>query len=188
MKKLFSSLPFRLILGIFVGVAAGLIFAEGAMKVVVTIQYVLGQLITFCVPLIVIGFIAPSITKLGANASRLLGVAVVIAYVSSIGAAFMSMGAGYALIPHLSIDSSVEGLRDLPAIVFQLDIPQVMPVMSALVLSILLGLAVTWTKSARFADLLAEFQSIVLGIVKRVIIPILPVYIPLPSATSAMRA
>ncbi len=28
----------------------------------------MGQLITFCVPLIIIGFIAPSITKLGKNA------------------------------------------------------------------------------------------------------------------------
>ena len=71
----------------------------------------MGQLITFCVPLIIIGFIAPSITKLGKNASRLLGVAIVIAYVSSVCAALMSAGAGYALIPHLSIDTEVAGLR-----------------------------------------------------------------------------
>lgn len=177
MKKLFSSLPFRLLLGIAVGILCGLVFPESVMKVIVTLKYIMGQLITFCVPLIIIGFIAPSITKLGSSASRLLGVAVVIAYASSVGAAFMSMGAGYALIPHLSIDTSVEGLRELPAVVFQLDIPQIMSVMSALVLSILLGLAVTWTKSKNFADLLAEFQSIVLDIVTKIVIPVLPFYI-----------
>ena len=177
MKKFTSSLPFRLLLGIFIGVLCGLVFPEGVMKVIVTLKYIMGQLVMFCVPLIIIGFIAPSITKLGSNASRLLGVAVVIAYVSSIGAAFMSMGAGYALIPHLSIDTSVEGLRELPAVVFQLDIPQIMSVMSALALSILLGLAVTWTKSQRFAELLSEFQNVVLAIVSRVVIPILPFYI-----------
>ena len=177
MKKFTSSLPFRLLLGIFIGVLCGLVFPEGIMKVIVTLKYIMGQLVMFCVPLIIIGFIAPSITKLGSNASRLLGVAVVIAYVSSIGAAFMSMGAGYALIPHLSIDTSVEGLRELPAVVFQLDIPQIMSVMSALALSILLGLAVTWTKSQRFAELLSEFQNVVLAIVSRVVIPILPFYI-----------
>ena len=177
MKKLFGSLPFRLLLGIAVGILCGLVFPESVMKVIVTLQYIMGQLITFCVPLIIIGFIAPSITKLGANASRLLGVAVVIAYVSSIGAAFMSMLAGYGLIPHLSIDTSVAGLRELPGVVFELNIPQIMPVMSALVLSILLGLAVTWTKSQRFTELLAEFQNIVLDIVKKVIIPVLPFYI-----------
>ena len=177
MKKLTGSLPFRLLLGIFVGVACGLVFPESVMKVIVTLKYIMGQLVMFCVPLIIIGFIAPSITKLGSNASRLLGVAVVIAYVSSIGAAFLSMGAGYALIPRLSIDSSVEGLRELPGVVFQLDIPQIMSVMSALALSILLGLAVTWTRSQRFTELLSEFQSIVLAIVSRVVIPVLPFYI-----------
>ena len=177
MKKLFGSLPFRLLLGIFVGILCGLVFPERVMKVIVTLQYIMGQLITFCVPLIIIGFIAPSITKLGANASRLLGVAVIIAYVSSICAAFMSMGAGYALIPHLSIDTSVAGLRELPAVVFELNIPQIMSVMSALALSILVGLAATWTKSQRFIDLLAEFQNIVLAIVSKVIIPVLPFYI-----------
>ena len=177
MKKFTGSLPFRLLLGIAIGIVCGLVFPESVMKVIVTLKYILGQLVMFCVPLIIIGFIAPSITKLGRNASRLLGVAVVIAYVSSIGAAFMSMGAGYALIPHLSIDNSVEGLRSLPEVVFQLDIPQIMSVMSALALSILLGLAVTWTKSQRFAELLAEFQNVVLAIVSRVVIPILPFYI-----------
>ena len=177
MKKLFGSLPFRLLLGIAVGILCGLVFSESVMKVIVTLQYIMGQLITFCVPLIIIGFIAPSITKLGANASRLLGVAVVIAYVSSICAAFMSVGAGYALIPHLSIDTSVAGLRELPEVVFELNIPQIMSVMSALVLSILIGLAATWTKSQGFINLLAEFQNIVLDIVKKVIIPILPFYI-----------
>ena len=177
MKKFTGSLPFRLLLGIAIGIVCGLVFPESVMKVIVTLKYILGQLVMFCVPLIIIGFIAPSITKLGRNASRLLGVAVVIAYVSSIGAAFMSMGAGYALIPHLSIDNSVEGLRSLPEVVFQLDIPQIMSVMSALALSIQLGLAVTWTKSQRFAELLAEFQNVVLAIVSRVVIPILPFYI-----------
>ena len=177
MKKLFSSLPFRLILGIAVGILCGLMFPESVMKVIVTLQYIMGQLITFCVPLIIIGFIAPSITKLGANASRLLGVAVIIAYASSICAAFMSTGAGYILIPHLSIDTSVAGLRDLPEVVFELNIPQIMPVMSALVLSVLLGLAATWTKSQKIIDILAEFQNIVLDIVSKIIIPVLPFYI-----------
>ena len=89
MKKLLNNLPFRLLLGIVIGIILGQVFPLSFMRVVVTLQYIMGQLITFCVPLIIIGFIAPSITKLGKNASRLLGVAVVIAYVSSICAAFM---------------------------------------------------------------------------------------------------
>ena len=177
MRKLFDNLPFRLLLGIIIGVILGQVFPESVMKVVVTLQYIMGQLITFCVPLIIIGFIAPSITKLGKNASRLLGVAIVIAYVSSVCAALMSTGAGYALIPHLSIDTEVAGLRTLPDVVFELNIPQIMSVMSALVLSVLMGLAATWTNSKLTCDFLGEFQNIVLDIVGKIIIPMLPFYI-----------
>ena len=183
MKKLLNNLPFRLLLGIVIGIILGQVFPLSFMRVVVTLQYIMGQLITFCVPLIIIGFIAPSITKLGKNASRLLGVAVVIAYVSSICAAFMSTAAGYALIPHLSIDTEVAGLRELPGVVFELNIPQIMSVMSALVLSVLIGLAATWTNSKLTCDFLAEFQNIVLDIVSKIIIPILPFYIATTFAT-----
>ena len=184
MEKLFKSLPFRLLLGVAVGIALGL-FAAGAsekvgggiMHVVVTLNYIMGQLISFCVPLIIIGFIAPSITKLGQNASRMLGIALALAYISSLGAALFSMAAGYSLIPGMSINPAVDGLKELPVIVFKLDIPQIMSVMSALVLSILLGLSATWTKAVTFIKLLDEFQRIVLDIVKKVVIPVLPVYI-----------
>ena len=177
MKKIFSSMPARLIAALLLGILLGQVFPYGVMKVVVSLQYILGQLITFCVPLIVIGFIAPSITRMGNNASKMLGIAVILAYASSILAAFMSTGAGYALIPHLSIASDIEGLKELPEVVFQLDIPQIMSVMSALAFSLLIGLAAVWTKSEQTCSLLEEFQNIVLKIVEKIIIPVLPIYI-----------
>lgn len=185
MKKLFGSLPFRLLLGVVIGIIAGLYAGPGFMQIAVTAKNILGQIITFCVPLIIIGFIAPSITRLGRNASKLLSVAVILAYVSSIGAALFSMAAGYGLIPHLSIVTDVEGLKALPEAVFQLDIPQIMPVMSALMLSLLLGLTVSWTKSKNTAQLLEEFQEIVLSIVKKVVIPLLPFFIAFSFSTLA---
>lgn len=179
MKKILKSLPFQLLLGVIIGIVLGLISNEAVMNVIVTIKFVLGELINFCVPLIVIGFIAPSITKLGKNASRILGVAVLLAYVSSVLAALGSMAAGYGLIPHLSIVSEVDGLKELPEIVFQLEIPQIMSVMSALAFSILIGLAATWTRAETVIRLLDEFQQIVLMIVYKIVIPILPVFIAL---------
>lgn len=176
MKKIITSLPFRLLLSLALGIVLGLFLTEGAMSVVVSIKNILSQLIMFCVPLIIIGFIAPSITTLGTNASKLLGVAVILAYGSSLLAALLSAGAGFAIIPNLSIatDASVKALPDD---VFALEIPQVMSVMSALALSLLLGLSAVWTKSETMIKLLQEFQNMILKIVQKVIIPILPFYI-----------
>ena len=177
MKKIFSSLPVKLLIGIIIGIIFGQIFPENVMSVVVPLKNILGQVINFVVPLIVIGFIASSITKLGNNASRMLGVALMAAYTSSVLAALLSMGAGYAIIPNLPVVSEIEGLKELPEDVFGLTIPQIMNVMSALAFSILIGLAAIWTKAKTIITILDEFQNIVLAIVSKIIIPILPVFI-----------
>ena len=177
MKKIFSSLPVKLLIGIVIGIIFGQIFPENVMSVVVPLKNILGQVINFVVPLIVIGFIAPSITKLGNNASRMLGVALMVAYTSSVLAALLSMGAGYAIISNLPVVSEIEGLKELPEDVFGLTIPQIMNVRSALAFSILIGLAAIWTKAKTIITILEEFQNIVLAIVSKIIIPILPVFI-----------
>lgn len=177
MKRIVTSLPFRLLLGVVIGIIAGQLSGTALMNIVVTVKFVLGELINFCVPLIIIGFIAPSITRLGKNASRMLGAAVFCAYVSSILAAFLSMGAGYGLIPHLSVVTETDGLKELPELVFRLEIPQIMSVMSALVLSVLVGLAAAWTKAEMITGVLEELHKIVLEVVTRIVIPILPVFI-----------
>lgn len=176
MKKILTSLPAKLLCGIIVGIIVGLLVPESVMAVIVPIKNILSQVINFIVPLIVIGFIAPSITKLGSNASRMLGVALVLAYVSSILAALLSMGAGYAIIPNLSFGDPTD-LRELPADVFALAIPQIMSVMSALAFSVFIGLAAVWTKAKTVIVILDEFQKIVLELVAKIVIPILPIFI-----------
>ena len=190
-KKLFSSLPAKLLLGVVIGITVGLgcsslassdqasmqALGQNAMQVILTLKTLMGSLISFCVPLIIIGFIAPSITRLRSNASRMLGLALVLAYTSSVCAALLSMAAGYALIPGLSIEAAAEGLNALPDLLFNLEISPIMSVMSALVFSVLIGLAATWTHAKVVTNLLDEFQSIVLAVVSRVVIPILPLFI-----------
>ena len=177
MKKLFSSLPAKLLLGIVIGIIAGLIVPESVMTVLVPIKNIMGQIISFIVPLIVIGFIAPSITKLGNNATKLLGVALVLAYVSSVLAALLSVTAGYILIPIMNTASEAAALKELPADIFGLSIDPVISVMSALALSVMLGLAAVWTKAKTITAVLDEFQKIVLELVSKIVIPILPFFI-----------
>ncbi|MBQ8507573.1 MAG: dicarboxylate/amino acid:cation symporter [Clostridia bacterium] len=177
MGKIFKSLPFKLLVGIVLGIIVGLLVPEGVMKVLVPVKNIMGQVINFIVPLIVIGFIAPSITKLGSSASRMLGVALILAYVSSVLAALISMLAGYGLIPIMNNATQAAELKALPADVFALEIPQIMPVMSALAFSILIGLAAVWTKAKTVITVLDEFQKIVLQLVSKIVIPILPFFI-----------
>lgn len=70
------------------------------------------------------------------------------------------MFSGYGIIPHLNIVSSVDGLKELPKLLFDLKIDPIMSVMSALVFSVLIGVAAAWTKAAVITKFLEEFQKL----------------------------
>lgn len=177
MKKFLNSLPARLLLGIAIGIIVGLVAPVGVMKFLVPVKNAMSQLINFIVPLIVIGFIAPSITKLGNSASKLLGVALILAYCSSVLAATMSAVAGYILVPIMNTAKEAAELKALPDDILNLQIPQIMPVMSALFFSVMIGLAAIWTKAKTITAVLDEFQKIVLKLVEKIVIPVLPFFI-----------
>ncbi len=184
-EKKGDTLIIKLVLGVIAGIIIGLVSNEQVISVILPIKFFLGELIFFVVPFIIIGFIAPAITQLKSNASKMLLTMLGLSYLSSIGAAFFSATAGYMLIPKLNIVSNVEGLKELPAILFKVQIPPAISVMGALVLALLMGLAVVWTNSKRTEELLNEFNNIMLMIVNKIIIPILPIFIATTFATLA---
>lgn len=183
MKKIREELVFRLLLGVFCGLFIGYYATLPIMNFIVVMKDILGQIIFFTVPLIILGFIAPAVASLKQNATKLLSFSLILAYGSTLGAAFLSMIAGYALVPQLKIPPLPEDLRELPTALFQLNISPIMPVMSALLLSLLLGLGVSATNSKYFHGLLEEFQQITLKIVTSLIIPLLPYFIASTFAT-----
>lgn len=183
MAKLKDNLIVKLLLGVIIGIIIGLYANEQVIGVINTIKFLIGQIIFFIVPLIILGFITPAITKMKSNASKMLGTMLGLSYSSSVGAALFSMVAGYILIPKLNIITNVEGLKEIPELIFKVEVPPVVSVMTALVLSIVLGLAVIWTNSKKTEELLDEFNEIMLSIVYKIVIPLLPIFIASTFAT-----
>lgn len=177
MKKLLSSTIVLLLLAVLIGTLAGLFIPSGGMKGVLVVKQVCGQVIFFLVPLIIIGFVAPSIALLRGSVSRLIVLAFALAYTSSVGAALFAAFTGYRVIPLLDIVPVGDSSHPLPDVLFTLEIPPVLSVMSALLLSVLLGLGCIWSRSEALTELLAQFRDLVLQLVRRVLIPILPLYV-----------
>lgn len=175
--KILSNTTFRLLLSVIIGVLIGIFANETVISVILPIKHVLGQIIFFLIPLLIFGFITPSITKLKRNASKLLSVSLILAYASCIGSATLAAIVGYKLIPLFDIVPATEALKDIPEMIFQLDIPPLMSVLSALVLSFMLGLSIIWTKSDKIESALYEFQNLVFIMVKKFLLPILPLFI-----------
>ncbi|MFV0420362.1 MAG: cation:dicarboxylate symporter family transporter [Dysgonomonas sp.] len=175
--KIISNTTFRLLLSVIVGSLIGMVANETVISIILPIKHILGQIIFFLIPLLIFGFITPSITKLKRNASKLLGVSLILAYISCIGSATLAAIAGYKLIPLFDIVPATESVKDIPEMIFKLDIPPLMSVLSALVLSFMLGLSIIWTKADKIENTLYEFQGLVFTMVKKFLLPILPLFI-----------
>ncbi|MBQ4566993.1 MAG: dicarboxylate/amino acid:cation symporter [Desulfovibrio sp.] len=173
------SLIIRLLVGLILGAALGFVANEAIMDVVVSLRHIFGQIIFFLVPLVIVGFITPAIVRLGQNASKILIIAVALAYLSSVGAAIFSMMSGYLVIPNLSIATEAEKLRTLPEMVFRLDIPPLFNVMSALITALFFGVGIAWTKSETLGKIFSELERIMSWLVMKVLIPILPFFVGL---------
>ena len=166
-----------LLLAIAVGIFIGLFIPASGMESLLVVKQLCGQVIFFLVPLIIVGFVAPSIASLKGRVSHIIGFTFAIAYLSSVGAAFFAALASYHIIPFLNIHPATTPLQQLPEVLFSIDIPPVLNVMSALLLSVFLGIGCLWIKSQEITTLLMQFRGIVLQLVKRVLIPILPIYV-----------
>lgn len=177
LKKVVNNTLFRLLIGVILGLVLGNYLTPKTIQVVLSIKYFTGQLIFFLVPLIVIGFIVSSITKLSQGSIKIVSFSLLIAYLSSVGAGIFSMIMGYNIIPNLSIPTSVDKLKEVPEILFQLDIPPIFSVMTALILSLMLGMGILLTKAKELEKIFDQFKDIVILMVNKVLIPILPFFI-----------
>lgn len=177
MKHLLNNTIIRLIIGVIIGLCIGPFLNNTFLQIFLSGRHILGQIILFLVPLIILGFVVSSITKLSHNSTRIIGFSIIIAYLSSIGAGFFGATLGYGLIPLLDITTNPETLKQLPEMLFKLDIPPVFGVMTALTLALMIGIGILWTNAKALERAFDYFKEIVLLLVNRVLVPILPFYI-----------
>lgn len=176
-KKLLNNTIFRLLTGVVIGLLVGPYLTGGLLQVILSAKHILGQLILFLVPLIILGFIVSSIAKLDQNSSIIIGFSLIIAYVSSVGAGLFSASLGYNILPWIDVPQSTSMLNDLPTMLFKLDIPPIFDVMTSLVLALMIGLGILWIQSKELEKVFDHFREIVLLLVNRVLVPLLPIYI-----------
>ena len=178
MKHKIGLLPL-IILAIILGVVAGNFFPEGLVRVFVTFNAIFGQFLGFMVPLIIVGLVTPAIANIGEGAGRMLIATVVLAYLDTVIAGLIGYGTGTIFFP--SMVESAQGFAPEKAMelatYFDIKIPPLLDVMSALVLSFVMGLGIIYTHAGNLQNIFNEFQDIVGKVIAKVIIPLLPIYI-----------
>ena len=85
----FNTLVFKLIVGLVAGILVGSIASAEVIVVIDAIKSILSNLISYIVPMIILGFITPAIVSLKDNAGKILSTTLIICYVSSVGVALL---------------------------------------------------------------------------------------------------
>lgn len=171
----------KIIIAIAAGIGLGLVFPEWTVRIFDTFNGIFSQFLGFMIPLIIVGLVTPAIAKIGNKAGKMLIATVVIAYGSTLIAGFTSYLVGDATF-HGMIDSSSqteiasEGAKAITPF-FNVPIPPLMEIMTALVLSFAIGLGIAKFRNRTLESAAEGLEEIITWLIKSCIIPVLPIYI-----------
>lgn len=180
MKKLKLGLFVKVLIAIAAGALLGLIAPDVLVRIFKTFNTLFAQLLKFIVPLLVLGLVTPAIANVGRGAGKMLLAVLAIAYLSTICSGFFAHVCGSNLMPHylqageLSAET-MSAKEFLPY--FDLKIPPLCDIMTALVLSFMLGVGMIFIGSGALKKGFDEFGEIIKLTIEKAIIPLLPWYI-----------
>ncbi|TDL58173.1 dicarboxylate/amino acid:cation symporter [Paenibacillus dendritiformis] len=171
----------RIVIAIMLGIGAGLIMPDWFIRIFATLNHVFGQFLSFLIPLIILGFIIPGIGELGRGAGKLLGLTAFIVYISTVLSGMLAYGVASSSFPWLLSGASGLAANNpeemLLTTYFELPMPPVFDIMTALLLSFLIGVGITFVKTNALLTASLEFKDIVAKAIQAIIIPLLPFHI-----------
>ncbi len=172
----------RLIIGLATGILIGYLCSlaglEWPVRLLATFSGLFGGFLGYIIPFIILGYIAYGIADLRRDAGKLLLLTVVIAYGSTVVAGTLAYGTSSILLPGIGAGRSIENPEHaLLTAFFQVDMPPLMGVMTALITAFLLGLGMAAIGSQTMYSFMKEFEAIISKTIHSVIIPLLPIYI-----------
>ena len=183
MKKNFHiSLLGWVAIAIASGIVLGQVMPAGMVRLFVTFNGLFGNFLSFSIPLIILGLVAPAIGEIGKGAGRLLLVTALIAYGSTIFSGFFTYFSASAVFPmllapdtQLTVMENPETLMLTPY--FIVAMPPLMDIMTALLLSFVIGLGLTVMSGDALHRVFINFRDIIARLIESVIVPLLPLHI-----------
>lgn len=182
MKKIRLPLIARVALAIVLGVILGHFMPVGIARVFITFNGLFANFLSFSIPLIIVGLVTPAIGELGKGAGKLLAWTALIAYASTLLSGFFTFTACDLVFPHILNVTGPETLVSDSGInltpYFQVAMPPLMDVMTALILSFVVGLGLSVIPGEETLKKAAgDFKEIITLLIAKTIIPVLPFYI-----------
>jgi Na+/H+-dicarboxylate symporter len=169
----------KLIAGIILGILIGLFAPAWITQLLLTFRDLFGQLLFFTIPLLILFFITSGIAGLPRDSGMLLGRTLGTAYLSTILAGTLAFLVAALVVPMLATGTAGSPPADGHALeaYFQIEIPPLFGIMTALATAFIFGLGITATDSQQLKTLFDQGRDVISKLLVAVIIPLLPFYI-----------
>lgn len=180
MKLIKNSLLVQIIIAIALGTYLGDILPLGISRIFSTFNAIFGNFLNFIIPLIIVGLIIPAIGNIGKEAGKLLLLTTALAYGSTLLAGFSSYAVSISIFPQFLQTQSAKLAIETEQVLtpyFSIAIPPFFDVMSALVLAFIVGICISKGPFTHLKGVFNEFQSIIMTVIEKVVIPFLPLFI-----------
>ena len=147
--------------------------------VFVTFSTIFGQFLSFSIPLIIIGLVTPAIADLGKGAGHWLGLTAALAYASTMFAGFLTYAVCAYFFPKVLVGqlTQVETPKEVLKTYFTIEMPPVVGVMTALLLSFVIGIGLSLVPRGVLRKGFIEFRAIITRLIENIIVPLLPLHI-----------
>ena len=103
----------QIIAAIILGVICGMLFPEWLSRIFATINGIFSNLLSFIIPLLILGLIAPGIADVGKNAGRLLAATAAVAYLFTLFSGFFTFFVCEQIYPSLIGGESLNAIEQL---------------------------------------------------------------------------
>ena len=173
-----AAIVLALVLG-SVTVGGSHIMPSALGNVFVTFSTIFGQFLSFSIPLIIIGLVTPAIADLGKGAGHWLGLTAALAYASTMFAGFLTYGVCAYFFPKVLVGqlTQVETPKEVLKTYFTIEMPPVVGVMTALLLSFVVGIGLSLVPRGVLRKGFIEFRAIITRLIENIIVPLLPLHI-----------
>lgn len=180
MGKIRLGLLPRIVIAIMLGVGIGLFSPSFFVRIFATFNAMFGNFLQFLIPLIITALVTPAIADLGKGAGKLLLITAMIAYIDTVFSGLFSYFTSSSVFPSLIgavSGTEIQNLSGGAEPFFNIELPPLMDVMTALIFSFTIGLGIAFFRSPHLKEIANEFKDIIVKTIDIVILPLLPIYV-----------
>lgn len=183
---------FGLLIKLLIGIGAGMLIGSiggifgvsdspvfiAVVRAFATFNSLFSTFLNFIIPLLILAFVSVGLADLGKKANKLFVITLLIAYGTTVTSGFIAYFIGKGVLPFVvnPITGNVLASNSFKSF-FDIAVDPLFSVMTALILSFVLGLGMANSKGTTLRKFMGDLHDIITNVLNKIVIKLIPIHI-----------